>query len=55
MEITQVAGRGRARLWQGGRFVDSPTYDATKDDEELRKAQRQVNALAAKKRKRVKA
>ncbi len=31
------------------------TYDVTRDDEELRKVQRQVNALAAKKRKRVKA
>ncbi len=31
------------------------TYDRTRDEEELRKVQRQVNALAAKKRKRVKA
>ncbi len=31
------------------------TYDRTRDDEELRKVKRQVNALAAKKRKRVKA
>ena len=31
------------------------TYDATRDDEELRKVKRQVNALVAKKRKRVKA
>ncbi len=31
------------------------TYDRSRDDEELRKVQRQVNALAAKKRKRVKA
>ncbi len=31
------------------------TYDVTRDDEELRKVKRQVNALAAKKRKRVKA
>ncbi len=30
------------------------TYDRTRDDEELRKVKRQVNALAAKKRKRVK-
>ncbi len=31
------------------------TYDVTKDQDELRKVKRQVNALAAKKRKRVKA
>ncbi len=31
------------------------TYDRARDDEELRKVKRQVNALAAKKRKRVKA
>ncbi len=31
------------------------TYDVTRDDEELRKVKRQVNALVAKKRKRVKA
>ncbi len=31
------------------------TYDRTRDEEELRKVKRQVNALAAKKRKRVKA
>lgn len=37
------------------RVVDPPSYDKRKDQEELREAQRQVNALAAKKRKRVKA
>ena len=37
------------------RVLDPSRYDATRDDEELRKAQRWVNALAAKKRKRVKA
>ena len=31
--------------------VDPPTYDRTRDDEELRKVKGQVNALAAKKRK----
>ncbi len=41
---------GREHIWHGRRFVDSPTYDRTRDDEELRKVQRQVNALAAKKR-----
>ena len=41
---------GREHIWHGRRFVDPPSYDKTKDDEELRKAQRQVNALAAKKR-----
>ena len=46
---------GRAHILNGRRFVDSPSYDSTRDDEELRKAKRQVNALAAKKRKRVKA
>ncbi len=46
---------GRVHEWNGRRFVDSPTYDRTRDEEELRKVQRQVNALAAKKRKRVKA
>ena len=35
-------------------FLVPSRYDATRDDEELRKVQRQVNALAAKKRKRVK-
>ncbi len=51
---------GREHKWldpegRERRFVDPPSYDRTRDDEELRKAQRQVNALAAKKRKRVKA
>ncbi len=46
---------GREHIWHGRRFVDSPTYDGTRDEEELRKVKRQVNALAAKKRKRVKA
>ncbi len=45
---------GREYILNGRRFVDSPSYDSTRDDEELRKAKRQVNALAAKKRKRVK-
>ncbi len=45
---------GREHIWNGRRFVDPPSYDATKDQEELRKVQHQVNALAAKKRKRVK-
>ncbi len=43
---------GREHIWNGRRFVDPPTYDRTRDDEELRKVKRQVNALAAKKRKR---
>ncbi len=46
---------GRVHEWNGRRFVDSPTYDVTKDQDELRKIKRQVNALTAKKRKRVKA
>ncbi len=46
---------GRVHEWSGRRFVDSPSYDATRDQDELRKVKRQVNALAAKKRKRVKA
>ncbi len=46
---------GREYILNGRRFVDSPRYDRTRDDEELRKTKRQVNALAAKKRKRVKA
>ena len=46
---------GRVHEWNGRRFVDPPSYDATRDDEELRKTKRQVNALVAKKRKRVKA
>ncbi len=46
---------GRGHIWQGGRLIYRPSYDATKDDEELRKVKRQLNALAAKKRKRVKA
>ena len=46
---------GREHILNGRRFVDSPTYDRTRDDEELRKVKRQVNALATKKRKRVKA
>ncbi len=37
------------------RVLDPSRYDATKDQDELRKVKRQVNALAAKKRKRVKA
>ncbi len=37
------------------RFVDPPSYDRTRDEEELRKGKGQVNALATKKRKRVKA
>ncbi len=45
---------GREHLWHGRRFVDPPSYDATKDEEELRKTKHQLNALAAKKRKRVK-
>ncbi len=46
---------GREFECNGRRFVDPPTYDATRDQEELRKVKRQVDALAAKKRKRVKA
>ncbi len=51
---------GREHKWldpegRERRFVDPPRYDRTRDDEELRKTKRQVNALAAKKRKRVKA
>ncbi len=46
---------GRGHIWQGGRLIYRPSYDATRDQEELRKVKRQVNALAAKKRKRVKA
>ena len=45
----------RVHEWNGRRFVDPPSYDATKDRDELRKVQRQVSALAAKKRKRAKA
>jgi len=44
---------GRGHIWQGGRFVASPGYDRTRDDEELRKVKSQLSALAAKKRKRV--
>ena len=44
---------GRVHEWHGRRFVDPPSYDATKDQEEMRKVKRQLNALAAKKRKRV--
>ncbi len=39
----------------GDLVVEAPepsSYDPTRDDEELRKIRRQVNALAAKKRKR---
>jgi hypothetical protein len=46
---------GRGQIWQGGRLIYRPTYDVTKDRDELREIKRQVNALAAKKRKRVKA
>ncbi len=51
---------GREHKWldpegRERRFVDPPRYDRTRDEEELRKVKRQVNALAAKKRKRVKA
>ncbi len=49
----QVPGRGH--IYQGGRLIYRPSYDATKDQEEMRKVERQVNALVAKKRKRVKA
>ena len=42
---------GREHIWHGGRVVDPPTYDATKDEEELRKTKRQLSTLAAKKRK----
>ena len=42
---------GREHIWHGRRFVDPPSYDATKDEEELRKTKRQLSALAAKKRK----
>ena len=45
---------GREHIWDGRRFVDPPSYDATKDQEEMRKVKSQLNALAAKKRKRVK-
>ena len=45
---------GREYILNGRRFVDPPSYDATKDQEELRKVERQLNALAAKKRTRVK-
>ena len=37
------------------RVLEPSRYDATKDQEEMRKVERQLNALAAKKRKRVKA
>ncbi len=46
---------GREYTCNGRRFVDPPTYDRTRDDEEMRKTKQHVNALAAKKRKRVKA
>ncbi len=46
---------GRGHIWHGRRFVDPPSYDKMKDVEELRKVKRQVNALVAKKRRRVKA
>ena len=36
------------------RVLEPSRYDATKDQEEMRKVKRQLNALAAKKRKRVK-
>ena len=42
---------GREHIWHGRRVVDPPTYDATKDEEELRKTKRQLSTLAAKKRK----
>ena len=45
---------GREYTCNGRRFVDPPTYDATKDQAEMRKVERQLNTLAAKKRKRVK-
>ena len=45
---------GREYECNGRRFVDSPTYDATKDQDELRKVKSQLSALVAKKRKRVK-
>ncbi len=46
---------GRVHEWHGCRFVDPPSYDATKDQDEMRKTKRQLSTLAAKKRKRVKA
>ena len=52
--IKQRQEPGREHISHGRRFVDPPSYDATKDEEELRKVERQLNALAAKKRKRVK-
>ncbi len=35
---------GRGHIYQGGRLIYRPSYDATRDQEELRKAQRQVGA-----------
>ena len=52
--IKERQEHGRVHEWHGRHFADPPSYDATKDQDELRKVKRQVNALAAKKRKRVK-
>ena len=41
---------GRAHEWNGRRYVDPPGYDATKDQEELRKTKRQVDAVISQKR-----
>ncbi len=43
---------GRVHEWDGRRFVDPPSYDCTKDQEELRKTERQVSRLVSKKSKR---
>ncbi len=48
-------GPDHRRYLAGRQERHRATYDVTKDQDELRKVKRQVNALAAKKRKRVKA